>query len=149
MDPARFSLWQMTGSYINIYTHTKHQGTPAPSRQLKQCSNNWIAYPSSVTAPDLASIQARHKHCARLTTEQQTNRCQQSHLMELWSNEHVWNTLGSTSTECWPTDSTWKQQHWSARKVYQSWRLWLQRVLNSVTSSYHIKMWCSVSLTMD
>ena len=82
MVPARFSHWQMTGWYI----YTKRQGTPAPSRQPKQCSNNWIAYPSSVTTPDLSSIQTRHKHCcARLTTEQQTNRCQQSHLMELWS----------------------------------------------------------------
>ena len=49
--------------------------------------------------------------------------------MELWSNEQViWDTLGSTLTECWPTENMWKQEHWSARKVYQSWKLWLQRV---------------------
>ena len=41
-------------------------------------------YPGSVTTPDLSSIQTKHKNCgARLTTEQQ------SHLMELWSNEQV------------------------------------------------------------
>ena len=60
---------------------------------------------------------------------------QTSHLRYLWS----------TLTECWLTKSMWKQQHWSARKVYQSWRLWLQMVLNN-TSSYCIKVWCSVSL---
>ena len=111
----------------------------------------WIVYPSGVPTPDLSSIQTRHKHCgARLTTEQQTNQCQQSDLLELWLNEQViWDTLWSTLTECWPTENTWKQQHWSARKVCQSWRLWLQRVLNNATSSYCIKVWCSVSLTTD
>ena len=54
-------------------------------RQPNQC-NSWMVYPSGVT--DLSSVQIRHKHCgARLTTEQQANQCQQSHLMELWLNE--------------------------------------------------------------
>ena len=81
--------------------------------------NKWIVCPSGVTTPDLSSIQTRHKHCgARLTTEQQTNQYQQSHLMELLLNEHVtWDTLVSTLTECWPKENMWKQQHWSARKV--------------------------------
>ena len=98
MDPARFSHWQMTGSY------TKHQRTPR--RQPKQCNNNRILYPSGVMTPDLSSIETRHKHCgARLTTEQQTNQCQQSHWMELWLNEHViWDIQGSTLTECWSVD---------------------------------------------
>ena len=113
LNPASFSHWQMTGSY------TKHQRTPR--RQLTQCNNVWIVYPSSVTTPDLSSIHTRHKHCgAHFTTEQQANQwqCQQSHLMELWLNEQViWDTLGSTLTECWPTVNMWKQQHWSARKV--------------------------------
>ena len=89
------------------------------------------------------SFQTRYKHCgALLTTEQQANQCQKSHLMELWQNEKViWDTFASTLTECWPSKSMWKQQHWSARKVYQSWRLWLQRVLNTTTSSYFIKVW--------
>ena len=85
---------------------------------------------SNVMTPDLSSIQTRHKHCgAHLTTEQQANQCQQSHLMELRLNEQViWDTLGSTLTECWPTENMWKQQHWSVRKVCQSWKLWLQRL---------------------
>ena len=45
---------------------------------------------SNVMTPDLSSIQTRHKHCgAHLTTEQQANQCQQSHLMELRLNEQV------------------------------------------------------------
>ena len=53
-------------------------------KQLKQGNNNWIVYPSGVMKPDLSSMQTRHKHCgARLTTEQQANQYQQSHLMEL------------------------------------------------------------------
>ena len=62
--------------------------------QPEQC-NKWMeACPSGVTARDLSSIQTRHNHCsALLTTEQQGNRCQQSHLMGLWSNEEViWDT---------------------------------------------------------
>ena len=79
MDPERFSQWQMTGSY------TKHQRTPV--RQPNQC-NSCMVYPSGVTTPDLSSVQIRHKHCgASLTTEQQANKCQRSHLMELWLNE--------------------------------------------------------------
>ena len=102
-----------------------------------------------MTTPDLSSIHTRHKHCgARLTTEQQANQCQQSYLMELWLNEQViWDALGSTLTECWPTVNMWKQQRWSARKICQSWRLWLQR--EERTSSYSIKVWCSVSLITD
>ena len=80
LDPARFSHWQMTGSY------TKHQRTPR--RQLKQC--NRIVYPDGVTTPDHLSVETRHAHCdARLTTEQQANEYQQSHLLELWLNEQV------------------------------------------------------------
>ena len=61
-----------------------------PRRQPKQCNNIWIVYPSSVTTPDLSSVHTRHKHCgAHLTTEQQANQCQQSHLIELWLNEQV------------------------------------------------------------
>ena len=117
LDPVRFSYWQMTGSY------TQHRSTPR--RQPKQCNNIWIVYPSSVMTPDLSSIHTRHKHCgAHFTAEQQANQCQRSHLMELWLNEQViWDTLGSTLTQCWPTVNMWKQQHWSARKVRQSWRL--------------------------
>ena len=52
--------------------------------------------------------------------------------------------MGSTLTECWPTENMWIQQHWSARNVSQSWRFWLQRVLNNATSFYCIKVWCDV-----
>ena len=31
--------------------------------------NNWIAYPSGVTTPDLSSVQTRHKHCGALLTQ--------------------------------------------------------------------------------
>jgi len=48
MGPARFSYWQMTGSY------TEHQKTIR--KQSEQCSNNWLVYPSGVTAPDLSSV---------------------------------------------------------------------------------------------
>ena len=89
------------------------------------------AYPSGVMTQDFSSIQTRHKHCgALLTTERQ------SHLMELWLNEQDnWNTVGSTLTECLPTEDMRKQQHRSARKIYKSWRLWLQRVLNNAIFS--------------
>ena len=61
---------------------TKQQGTPR--RQPKQC-NNWTAYPSGVTTPELSSVQTRRKHCGEcLTTEQQANQCQWSHLKELF-----------------------------------------------------------------
>ena len=81
---------------------------------MKQCNNNWIVYPSGVTTPDLSSVQRRHTRCgARLTTEQQTNQCQQSHLMELgwtnkssempwdplWQNADLQKTCGNNSTE--------------------------------------------------
>ena len=73
-------------------SYTKHQGNPR--NQLEQC-NKWMeACPSGVTARDLSSIQTRHNHCGTLlTTKQQANRCQQSHLMPLWSNgEVIWDT---------------------------------------------------------
>ena len=38
----------------------------------------------------------------------------------------------------------WKQQQWTVRVVCQSWKLWMQRALNNATSSYFIKVWCSV-----
>ena len=136
------------GLISHIY-NTKHQRTP---RMPKQC-NNWIVHPSDFKTMGLSSIQTRYKrygHRCTLDNSAVANWCQQSHLMEPWLNKQaIWHTLGSTLTECWPTDKTWKQQHWSARKVCQSWRLWLQRVLNSTSSSYCIKVWCSVSSTKD
>ena len=53
--------------------------------------------------PDRSSIQRRHIHCgAFFTTEQQANRCQQSHLMELWlnsnkSSEVAWDPLSQNA----------------------------------------------------
>ena len=39
--------------------------------------------------------------CTLLSKQKYANQCQQSHLMELWSNEQVIrDTLGSTLTEC-------------------------------------------------
>ena len=55
----------------------------------------------------------------RLTTEQQANQCQQSHLMELWLNKQViWDTMGSTLQECWPTENMCKQQQWSIKLAH-------------------------------
>ena len=122
------------GLIIIIILYTKYW-----MRQPKQ-GNNWIAFPSGAKTPDLSSAQTRHKHCGALLTEPGVT---------LDGDVVIWDTLGSTWTECWPTDNTWKQQNWSARKVCRSWRLWQQRVLKKATSSYYVHVWCSVSLTMD
>ena len=108
---------QQDSQTMMMSSYTKHQGTPRG--QPKQCNNNWIVNSCGVMTMDRSSIQTRHKHCgALLTTGQQANQCQQSHLMELWSNKQaIWATLGYTLTECWPTENIWKQQHWSARSV--------------------------------
>ena len=131
---ARFWHWQMMASY------TKPQGTPR--RQPKQC-NSWTAYPSGVTTPELSSVQTRRKHCGEcLTTEQQENQCQRSHLKELFVKrtshlrpfgihfdwmltyrKHV--SAGNTSTEV------------------------QERSVSPEGYGCSIKVWCSLSLTMD
>jgi len=133
MDPARFSHWQMTGSY------TKYQRTPR--RKPKQCNSNRIVYPSGVTTPDLLSIETIGTHTA-VHAWQQSNRQTSASSHIGWScgwtnksSEIPWDPL-------WPKNdlqkSMWKQQHWSGRNVCQSRKLWLQRVLNKATSSYFL-----------
>ena len=125
-----------TGRWWAHKIYTKHQRTPR--KQPKQC-NNWIVYPRGIMIPDLSSIPTRHK--------QQSNR-------ETSASSHIWWSCGwmTKSSEipwyplCQNADLQKTCGNKSARKVCQSRRPWLQRVLNNATSSYCIKVWCSGSL---